>query len=103
MGRLQNKTCILTAAGQGIGRASALAMAREGGRVIATDINAEALADLEQDGIETRLLDVLDPGAIAALAGEIPALDVLFNCAGYRRQRQHPGLRGEGLGLLDAS
>jgi 2-keto-3-deoxy-L-fuconate dehydrogenase len=83
MGRLQNKTCILTAAGQGIGRASALAMAREGGRVIATDINAEALAGLEQDGIETRLLDVLDPGAIAALAGEIPAPDVLFNCAGY--------------------
>lgn len=83
MGRLQNKTCILTAAGQGIGRASALAMAREGGRVIATDINADALAGLEQDGIETRLLDVLDPGAIAALAGEIPAPDVLFNCAGY--------------------
>jgi len=83
MGRLEGKTCLVTAAGQGIGRASALAMAREGARVIATDVNAEALAELAADGLETRLLDVLDPAAIAAAAAEIGAPDVLFNCAGF--------------------
>lgn len=83
MGRLENKTCLITAAGQGIGRASALAMAREGARVIATDINADALAELAREGIETRLLDVLDTEAIARAAAEIGAPDVLFNCAGF--------------------
>ncbi|MBO6900457.1 MAG: SDR family oxidoreductase [Rhizobiaceae bacterium] len=83
MGRLENKTCLITAAGQGIGRASALAMAREGARVIATDINADALAELAREGIETRLLDVLDAEAIARAAAEIGAPDVLFNCAGF--------------------
>jgi 2-keto-3-deoxy-L-fuconate dehydrogenase len=81
MGRLDGKTCLLTAAGQGIGRASALAMAAEGARVIATDINEAALADLE--GCETRRLDVRDGAAIAALAAEVGAPDALFNCAGF--------------------
>lgn len=83
MSRLEGKTCLVTAAGQGIGRASALAMAREGARVIATDINAGALAELAREGIETRILDVLDPQAIAQAAAEIGAPDVLFNCAGF--------------------
>lgn len=83
MGRLSGKIAFLTAAGQGIGRASALAMAREGARVIATDVNAETLSTLKADGIETHLLDVRDPAAIAALAGQIGAVDILFNCAGF--------------------
>jgi 2-keto-3-deoxy-L-fuconate dehydrogenase len=83
MGRLEGKTCLVTAAGQGIGRASALAMAREGARVIATDINADALEEFAAHGLETRLLDVLDAEAISAAATEIGALDVLFNCAGF--------------------
>jgi len=83
MGRLQGKTCLVTAAGQGIGRASALAMAAEGARVIGTDINADALADLAREGIETRLLDVTDAQQIAAAAQALGAPDVLFNCAGY--------------------
>jgi len=81
MGRLDGKTCLVTAAGQGIGRASALAMAAEGARVIATDINEAALAELS--GCETRRLDVLESDGIVALAAEIGALDVLFNCAGF--------------------
>jgi len=83
MGRLSGKTVILSAAGQGIGRASALAMAREGARVIATDINAAALAALAAEGLETRLLDVRDAVAVKAAAVEIGAPDVLFNCAGF--------------------
>jgi len=81
MGRLDGKTCLVTAAGQGIGRASALAMAAEGARVIATDINEAALAGL--DGCETRRLDVLTPGEIAAIAADLGAVDSLFNCAGF--------------------
>jgi 2-keto-3-deoxy-L-fuconate dehydrogenase len=83
MGRLSGKIAFLTAAGQGIGRASALAMAREGARVIATDVNAETLSTLKADGIETHLLDVRDPAAISALAVQIGAVDILFNCAGF--------------------
>src|SRR5579872_5225654 len=83
-GRLAGKTCLVTAAGQGIGRAAAERFAGEGGRVIATDINEAALATLE--GAEVRRLDVTDPGAIAALFGEIPEFDVVFNCAGYVHQ-----------------
>lgn len=82
-GRLQGKVCVVTAAGQGIGRASALAMHHEGGRVIATDINSAALAELAAMGLETRVLNVRDAGAVAALAGELPETDVLFNCAGF--------------------
>ncbi len=75
---------LITAAAQGIGRASALACAREGAQVIATDINAQALATLaaEHPAIRTELLDVRSSEAVAAFAGTVPALDVLFNCAG---------------------
>ena len=83
MGRLSGKTCLVTAAGQGIGRASATAMAREGAKVFATDINAETLATLEGDGIETFHLDVMDPASIAKAVSKTGSLDVLFNCAGF--------------------
>jgi 2-keto-3-deoxy-L-fuconate dehydrogenase len=83
-GRLAGKTAFITAAGQGIGRGAALAFAREGARVWATDVNAKTLAELEgKDGIRTRVLDVLDGEAIAKAAAQIGPIDVLFNCAGY--------------------
>jgi 2-keto-3-deoxy-L-fuconate dehydrogenase len=82
--RLAGKTAFLTAAGQGIGRATALAFAREGARVIATDVNAEALASLAQEaGCTTLTLDVLDPAAINAAAKAHGPIDALFNCAGF--------------------
>lgn len=83
MGRLQGKVCVVTAAGQGIGRASALAMQAQGARVIATDINTRALAELAETGLETRPLNVRDAAAVAAIAADLPETDVLFNCAGY--------------------
>ena len=79
--RLLNKTALITAAGQGIGRATVEAFVREGARVIATDINEEQLATLT--GCTTRKLDVTDAAAIAALAKEIGPVDILFNCAGF--------------------
>jgi 2-keto-3-deoxy-L-fuconate dehydrogenase len=83
-GRLAGKVAFVTAAGQGIGRGAALAFAREGAQVWATDINAKTLADLEgKDGIRTRVLDVLDEAAINKLAGEVAQVDILFNCAGF--------------------
>lgn len=82
-GRLDGKRALVTAAGQGIGRATALAFAAEGASVLATDIAPEKLADLREKGIETRTLDARDEAAITALAAELPALDILFNCAGF--------------------
>lgn len=84
--RLKGKTILISAAGQGIGRASALACRAEGANVIATDINEAALESLHAEasgGIETRRLDVTDPAAIIALASDIAPLDGLFNCAGF--------------------
>lgn len=83
-GRLQGKRALVTAAAQGIGRASAEAFAREGAQVIATDVNAGKLAELAGvAGVTTRVLDVLSADAIEAAAVEVGAVDVLFNCAGY--------------------
>ena len=83
-GRLAGKTMLITAAAQGIGRASALACAAEGAKVIATDINEALLAALaeEQPAIDVRRLDVRDSAAVQGLAASLPALDALFNCAG---------------------
>ena len=83
MGRLTGKRALITAAGQGIGRASAIAMANEGAQVIATDVNAEALASLHHDNIATRILNVRDPASIAAAVAEAGEVNVLFNCAGF--------------------
>lgn len=83
MGRLTGKTVLVTAAGQGIGRASALAMQREGARVIATDINESLLASLATEGPEVRVLNVRDASAIAETAAAVGTPDVLFNCAGF--------------------
>jgi 2-keto-3-deoxy-L-fuconate dehydrogenase len=80
MGRLSGKTAFVTAAGQGIGRAAALAMHREGATVIASDVNAETLASLAEDGLQTLQLNVLDAAAIATAARPV---DILFNCAGF--------------------
>jgi 2-keto-3-deoxy-L-fuconate dehydrogenase len=83
-GRLAGKTAFITAAGQGIGRASAIAMAREGAKVIATDVNAKLLAALDgTPGITTQVLDVLDDAAVERTIAALPPLDVMFNCAGY--------------------
>lgn len=83
MKRLQGKTAVITAAGQGIGRASAERMAREGAKVFATEINSKLVAELGQiPGIEAQVLNVLDAAAITAFAKEIGPADILFNCAG---------------------
>jgi len=82
--RLKNKICVVTAAGQGIGAATARAFAREGATVWATDVDVgklDALAGVA--GIRTHKLDVLDKAAIGALAAQTGAIDVLFNCAGF--------------------
>ena len=82
--RLAGKTAFLTAAGQGIGRAVALAFVREGARVIATDINAALLESLQAEcGCTTQPLDVTDPAAIQAAAATHGPVDVLFNGAGF--------------------
>ncbi len=80
-GRLAGKKVLLTAAAQGIGRASAVAMAREGAYVIATDLRESNLADV--GATEVRQLDVTDRDAVLRLADEVGAVDALFNCAGF--------------------
>lgn len=84
--RLEGKTALITAAGQGMGRAAALAFAREGARVIATDLKPELLKTLAAPGIATEPLDVLDDAAVARFAEKTGAVDILFNCAGYVHQ-----------------
>jgi 2-keto-3-deoxy-L-fuconate dehydrogenase len=83
-GRLAGKTALVTAAGQGMGLEAALAMAREGAQVWATDVN-EKLLDAYKGipNVTTRRLDALDDAAIEALLAELPPLAILFNCAGY--------------------
>lgn len=80
--RLQDKRILVTAAGQGMGRASALACAAEGARVLATDRDAGLLEGLAEHGIDTAAMDVTDPAAIVEIAGKAGPLDGLFNCAG---------------------
>ena len=82
MADLSGKIVLITAAAAGIGRASVLAFAAAGARVVATDINEAALADLASESVVTRRLDVLNPEAITAAVAEIGRVDVLFNCAG---------------------
>src|SRR5579871_773759 len=79
--RLRGKTALVTAAGQGIGRATAELFASEGATVLATDINTDLLANIA--GCRSRCLDVRDPMEIIAAISEAGPLDVLFNCAGY--------------------
>lgn len=81
--RLKGKTAFVTAAGAGIGQATARAFAAEGAKVIATDINADALAPLADQGIITAVLDVTDAAAVAGAARSAGAVDILFNCAGF--------------------
>ncbi len=83
-GRMTGKRCFLTAAAQGIGRATALKFAAEGAEVIATDLNEDLVGELAgTEGITTHKLDVMDDAAVAAMAEQVGAVDVLFNCAGY--------------------
>ena len=81
MKRLEGKLCVLTAAGQGIGRATAERFAAEGARVIATNKSERSLAELSD--VETAVLDVTDAAGITDFAAHVGAVDVLFNCAGY--------------------
>ena len=82
--RLKGKLALVTAAGQGMGRACALQMAAEGATVIATDLKPELLAAYDGvPNVRAQPLDVLDDAAVRSLIDSLPALDVLFNCAGY--------------------
>jgi len=82
--RLTGKTALITAAGQGIGKAAALAMASEGATVWATDVNPALLQAYQGvAGVHTATLDVLDKAAIARQVAALPAIDILFNCAGF--------------------
>lgn len=91
-GRLEGKRVFVTAAAQGMGRASVLAMAREGAKVFATDLREDLLSELAAEAkaeglhVEVSPLDVTDDAAVAKLIGALPPIDVLFNCAGYVHQ-----------------
>jgi 2-keto-3-deoxy-L-fuconate dehydrogenase len=85
-GTLAGKTAFVTAAAQGIGRATASAFAEAGATVIATDLNEAKLADLAGDRIRTRRLDVLDAQAVITAARDAGDMDILFNCAGFVHQ-----------------
>jgi len=83
-GRLAGKTALITAAGQGIGRATALAMAAEGAQVYATDVNPTLVAALAGTrNVTSSVLDVLDDAAVGKSIAGLPPLDILFNCAGF--------------------
>jgi NAD(P)-dependent dehydrogenase (short-subunit alcohol dehydrogenase family) len=84
-GRLANKTALITAAGQGMGYAAAVAFAREGAQVIATDLKPELLIGLPAP-MQKRRLDVLDDAAVQEFVTDLGAVDILFNCAGYVHQ-----------------
>ncbi len=83
MDRLKGKRAFITAAGAGIGKATAIAFANEGAQVIATDLRPELIEDLKAQGIEIHALDVRDTAAVNAIAEKIGPIDVLFNCAGF--------------------
>jgi len=87
MDRLKGKRVLVTAAGQGIGYASAIAMAKEGAQVLATDLQADLLARFEHvPGVQVAVLDVTDRAAVVSLVGALGPFEVLFNCAGYVQQ-----------------
>lgn len=81
---LQGKTALVTAAAQGIGRSSTLALAAAGARVLATDIDERKLAPLrEQAGVEVCCMDVRDASSVASAVAGAGTVDILFNCAGF--------------------
>src|SRR6185503_4234346 len=82
-GRLAGKTAFITAAGQGMGRAAALAFAHEGAKVWASDMNAKTVGELDgKEGIRARTLDVTSENEIKNIAAEVGEIAILFNCAG---------------------
>ena len=81
--RLKGKTAVITAAGAGIGKATAVAFAEQGARVIATDIITNSFEELHKLGVETLQLDVLDLSSLSSFAERYTDVDILFNCAGY--------------------
>jgi len=85
-GRLAGKTALVTAAAQGIGRATALAFAAEGAQVLATDLNEGKLGELAGENLRTAALNVLSPEQIATVVGMAGPVDILFNCAGFVHQ-----------------
>jgi len=85
-GHLADKTAFVTAAGQGIGRATALAFAAEGARVIATDVDEGKVRQIASERIRTARLDVLQAADIAQAANDAGPIDILFNCAGFVHQ-----------------